>query len=261
VALEILYMRLFSDRLAQRNRELELIEVGRELLQHVTFRRNNQQDHVVADIVNACLADPDAGPMAAAVAMRLRRAVAAHETYSFHNDDVLEALLQVQPAAVLDALFSGEEVDQQVGVSLFQPLGRHRSNPLDVISCEALIAWCEEDRASRYPLAASIITFAHRPDATGPQVWSEQARALLANAPDTKSLLAVLIRRFRPMSWSGSRAAVIEVNGQLLDSVQAYVPSALMPFVGEAKAQLAQEIARERQWETEKDRARDERFE
>lgn len=130
-----------------------------------------------------------------------------------------------------------------------------------MISREALVAWCEGDREHRYFLSASIITFARRPEASGPLVWSEQAKALLASAPDPRSVLAVFIERFQPMTWSGSRAALIESNAQLLDSLESHVPSDVIPFVTEAKAQLAHDIAQERQWETRQDRARDERFE
>lgn len=136
----------------------------------------------------------------------------------------------------------------------------HESLPYP-ISCEALVAWCEGDSERRYPLAASIITFACRPEVIGPLVWSEQAKALLAHAPDLKTVLAVLIERFRPMSWSGSRAAMMEANVRLLDSFESYVLSGITLFVAEAKAELAQEVAQERQQETEQDRARDERFE
>lgn len=262
VALEILFMHLSSVRSAQRESEPELIEAGRELLQRITFRKDSQhRDHKLEGVVKACLTGPDAGPIAAEVVTRLRESVAAHETYSFHNDDLLKALLEVQPVAVLNALFAGDEKDQRVGVSVFEQMGDHRGNPVDAISCEALIAWCEGDRERRYPLAASIITFARRPDASGPQVWSEQAKALLAGAPDPRTVLAVLIKQFRPMSWGGSRAALMESNALLLDSLESHVPAGLMPFVTEAKAKLAQEVARERQWETEHDRARDERFE
>lgn len=43
VALEVLSMRLFSDRSAKRELEPELIETGRELLQRIEFRKNNNQ--------------------------------------------------------------------------------------------------------------------------------------------------------------------------------------------------------------------------
>jgi hypothetical protein len=257
VALKILYMRLYSDRSAQREHEPELLDSGRELLQRFTFhRRNPRAGYPLEVVVKACLTGPDAGPIAATVAARLRKVVAGYEAYS-----LLKALLEVQPMAVLDALFAGDDKGQQAGVRAFDHLGEHHANPADAIPCATLIAWCEGDRERRYPLAASIITFARSPEASGTQVWSEQAKALLAGAPDPLSVLAVFIKRFQPMSWSGSRAALMEANARLLDSPELHVPSGLMPCVSEAKAQLAQEVARERQREREWDQARDERFE
>lgn len=141
VALEILDMRLFADRSAQREHEPKLLEAGRELIRRVTFRKDRQRgDHQLADVVKACLTAPDTGPIAAYVAVRLRQAVATNETFSFDNDELLTALLEVQPAAVLDALFAGNEGDQQAGVDVFDHLADDQSNPADAISCEALIA-------------------------------------------------------------------------------------------------------------------------
>lgn len=261
VALEILAMRLHSDRRAERSHDANVLEAGRELLRRAEFRRDNPSaDHQLVTVAGSCLAASDAGPVAAAVAVRLRQAVVSGETYAFNNSELLKSLLELQPAAVLDAIFAGDH-DDRVGVGMFEHLYGHRANPADGISCEALIAWCEADGDHRYPLAASIITFACRREQNGPQIWSEQARALLANAPDPKRVLAVMIDRFRPMSWSGSRAALMEANGQLLDTVQLHIPSGLISFVIEAKARLAEAIAREREEETKRDRERDERFE
>jgi hypothetical protein len=53
----------------------------------------------------------------------------------------------------------------------------------------------------------------------------------------------------------------MEANARLLDSLDSDTPSGVAPFVTEAKVLLARDIARERQRETEQDRARDERFE
>lgn len=263
VALEILFMRLHLDDRAQRTHEPELLEAGRELLQRVTFQKSNNQheDYRLAGVAKACLLDSDAARLAAEIVGKLRQAVAAYETSSFDNRDLLKVLFELQPTAVLDALFDGGDEGQLAGVNLFERLDDHWGNPADAISCETLVAWCEGDRARRYPLAASIITFARRPEANSPQVWSEQANALLANAPEPAGVLAQLVKRFRPMSWSGSRAALMEANAQLLNSLEPHTASSLLPFVTEARAQLAREIAEERKWETEHDRAHDERFE
>ncbi|WP_421955135.1 hypothetical protein [Polaromonas sp.] len=262
VALEILYMRLFSDRLAPRQHEPELLEAGRELLRHVRFNRRSEHNiHNLAEVVRTCLAGPEAAPLAAELADRMRRAVAAYETYSFDNDGLMKALLTVQPTVILDALFKGDDREQKEGVMVFDHLHDHQSNPADEISCEDLIAWCNREREKRFPLAASFVTFARRAEESGSKVWSEQAKALLAHAPDPGSVLTVFVERFRPMIWGGSRATLMEANARLLDSLEEETASSLTLIITEAKAQLAREVEEEREWETAKDRARDERFE
>jgi hypothetical protein len=129
------------------------------------------------------------------------------------------------------------------------------------IPTDVLLGWCQEDPVPRYSLAASIITFWRRPELSDSPVWSDQAEALLAGAPDPNTVLAVFIGRFWPRTWSGSRAAVVEANSKLLDSLAPHIQCRVGSLVAEAKAQLAQEIARDRQLETATDRSRDERFE
>ena len=261
IALHILFMRFYSDISKQRQHEPELLDTGRKLLRCITFRKSNhREDYELARIVRCCLTGQEAAPLAAEVAGRLRRAVAKFETYSFDNDDLLKALLAVQPMAVLDALFD-EDQQQQVAVSVFDCLDDHRLNPADEISCEDLIDWCNRDGERRYALAASFVTFRSRAEESGPNVWSEQAKALLAHAPNPRSVLAVFTERFQPRSWSGSRAALMEANARLLDLLKAEVSANLVSFVADAKAQLARQVARERERETAEDRARDERFE
>lgn len=262
VALEVLSMRLFSNRANQRENEPEFLRAGREMLPHITFRKNNQlDDYTLAVVIKACLSDSDGGPVASQIAARFRHAVLTNETYSFDNNGLLKSLLELHPVAVLDALFEGNEANQQVGIHAFEHIGGHSSNPMDVVSTENLIAWCEGDREQRYLLASSVVTFANQSETSGPQLWSDQAKALLSNAADPKSVLAVFIKRFRPMSWSGSRSALIEANAQLLDSLEPNFPRDLKAFVDEAKVHLAKEVVEDRLWETREDRVRDERFE
>jgi len=261
IALEILYMRFYSDDTARRDHEPELLLAGQELLHRISFRNDNpSKTYHLANVAKACLIASDAGPIAADVAVQLRQAVANYEAYSFNNEELLTALLEIQPVAVLDALFSGSEEDRHAGVRVFDDLGDHRGNPADSIPCDTLIAWCNIDAEVRYPLAAAVITFNRHVEASAAHVWSEQAIALLHGARNPEAVLATFIARFRPTSWSGSRAALMEANARLLDSIAPLI-SSLGPFAMAAKAQFAQEVARERQLETEHDRITDERFE
>jgi hypothetical protein len=259
VAVEILSMRLHLDRSAQRSHEPEILEAGRELLQCAIFRMGNQsKDYELSNIAKLCLNGPESGKTTKKVAMRLKQAVSDYKTNSFDNDRLLSVLLELQPIVTLDALFAGDDKD---GIEMFSSLSDHRHNPADIIACDALITWCEADRERRYPLAASIITLMRRSEESYPKIWSEQAKVLIAQAPDPRTVLGVFIERFRPMSWRGSRATVMEENAQLLDNLEPYISSDMIPFVTEAKAQFAQQIAQVRQQETERDRGRDERFE
>ncbi len=84
---------------------------------------------------------------------------------------------------------------------------------------------------------------------------------MLNKAPDGVQVLAEFLRRFRPRSWSGSRAAIIESNARMLDELDFGGASAAISFIEQAKKRLADQIAEERHWETQRDRERDERFE
>jgi hypothetical protein len=261
VALEILYMRFHSDCSSERNLEPELLLAGQELLSRVSFRTSApSKSYHLAKLAKTCLAASDTKPIAADIAVRLRQAVANYESYSFNNEELLTALLEVQPVAVLDALFSGDEKDLQAGVHVFDHLGQHRGNPADAIPRDTLIDWCNVAPDIRYPVAAAIVTFSRYIEESASHVWSDQAAALLAGAPDHKKVLVTFIARFRPMSWSGSRAALMEANARLLDGVASLTPS-LEPFAMAAKAQFMEEVTAERQHETEHDRINDERFE
>ena len=262
VALEILSMRIFSNRSAQRSHEPELLEVARELLRRVTFRRDHHRDdYDLAEVVRACLIGPASAPVAAEIANRLKQAVAAYEIYSFDNENLMKALLAVQPIVVLDTLFEGDDREYQEGAKVLDYQHGHRSHPADVISCEELIAWCNQDPERRFALAASFVTFARRAEESGPQIWSEQAKALLVHSPDPRSVLVTFVERFRPMIWSGSRAALMEANARLLNSEELETMPRLVPLIAEVEAQLVRDIERERESETATDRVRDERFE
>ncbi|MET4372489.1 hypothetical protein ABIA99_005195 [Bradyrhizobium sp. LB12.1] len=262
VALEILQMRLHSDQSAQRPHELAVLLAGQELLRRIVFRKGSQTfNYNLARIAKVCLTGDELGPVAAEIAKRLKQAVADYEAYAFENDELLGALLGTQPTAVLDALFEGDEQQQSRGASVFDYLNDHRKNPADEIACAALVAWCDAAPKTRYDLAASIVSFSSRANEAELLVWTEHARALLSGAADPRSVLAVFLQRFRPTSWSGSRAVLMEANARLLDGLPIELSEELALFLNDAKDRLAREVAAERERETKHDQERDERFE
>lgn len=256
VAVNILYMRFHSDQSPTQKHHPSLVAAGLRLLSLLSFSNSNQrrEDYLLAGIAKACLSGPSGAEVAAEMARKLRAAIAARETFSFYNDDLIEALLAAQPQAVLDAVFPNGE-SPKAGFEIFEQRSEHRRALANAIPTPALLTWCEIDPERRFPLAASFVTFS-----VG-TAWSEVAKALLSRCPNPQPVLSAFIGRFRPMSWSGSRAALIEANAALLDQIDPNVRSALGAFVDDAKRTLVVEAARQRAWETRRDMEQDERFE
>lgn len=257
-ALQILHARFFSDRQANRPYEPTLILTAQQILQCFTFERGNStQEYQIVELIKLCFGSDQASDAAQEFAEKLRRAIEARETYSFENTHILRSLLKVQPRAVLEGMF-GDTKEDKPCIGLFDHI---EENPLDEVDPQVLLEWCKQSPKSRYYFMAYVISFAHRPGQNGPLDWSDQAKMFLANATNTRKILEIFIDRFRPNVWGGSRAAQIEANAQLLDSLRQFIPAELMPFVSQSQSQLYAEIAEERTWETKRDKAKDQRFE
>jgi hypothetical protein len=254
VALEILFMRLDSDHRQNRPHSHVLLEAGRELLKQYEPERNinDKLNYLLTEVIQYCLKGSEGAIVAGLVAHRLRQALRA-DAFLFH-ERLIASMLKAQPSATLTALLPNEEGCHEEALSTYNPIDHYAilpdMNPFNVVPCQSLISWCKGDREHRYSLAAKNITFARRSDATGPLVWSEQAKALLSTAPDPKSILNIFAHRFKPISWSGSRAAAMEANTQLLDQLEWIDAADLISFAEQHKRKLGEKIARMRQSET-----------
>jgi hypothetical protein len=253
VALDILSMRFFSDG-AQRPHDPVLIKTGQDLLARAGVLHGNLEDDALGQVVRVCLSDADAGPIAALLAVRWGQ---TRDAWS-EGTDTLEALLETQPIAVLNALFQASSEEWPGNRSLFD---RDERNPLSALPHTILLEWCDVDPERRYPWIAKLIRFMERPNPDGPPVWSEQAIALLTHAPDPNKLLDVFVPRFAPTSWSGSLAAIVASNAQLLDQLSAFASTDLQQYARDAKTRVMRYVAEERQRETEQERRQNERFE
>jgi hypothetical protein len=262
-AVEILHMRLFSDRQSKKPIDLALIEAGRELLKSFQFKRNDQNgDHRIEPIVKMCLSGPDGADGAKVLCMRFKKAIAARETYAFHNEHLLGGMFKVQPLATLDALFGGDTANQKLGCEIISDASHHRPNPLKSVSIVDLLAWCSSDPNKRFPLMARAISvFTGKPDQDTSIGWSDAALALIDKAPDRVAVLKPLARRLWPNQWSGSRAVAMERGLPLLETFARHSDPALAAFARAEKERLQRDIATERQRENREDRERDESFE
>jgi hypothetical protein len=261
VAIDILHMRMFSDRDQKKNDTSELVEAGRLLLSRLEFGDDDDQaDSRRESVVMACLNNADGAATAKAMCERLRTAVAADETHASYHEGLLRALLRSQPLACLDGLFGGNDDELEQGLGVISDLQLLDRNPMDASSADAVAQWCDVAPETRYAIAAAFITFSTTGENGGPE-WSATALLLLEQAPNRVDFLKRIVERFWPMSWSGSRATIAEANTKLLDQLPSYADPALSQFITQEKTCLAKEIEAERRNETKHDKDSDERFE
>jgi hypothetical protein len=262
VACEILYMRLHSDRDQKRPSELELREAGRELLQSVIFaNKENAQDHRMGSLVRACLTGDGGLQPFKSVCENFKKAVAAHKAYAFRYDDLIQSFFKARPADALEIFLGGDAANQKLGVKILGESTRHSKNPFKSVTPEIFIQWCEQSPADHYLAAAAVVPQFQNVGETSNREFSASAMGLLERAPDPVEFLKIFVHRFRPMSWSGSRAAIMESHIPLLKALESHADHRIADIAKLEGLRLTQEAERERLWETENDRNSDGRFE
>ena len=259
IAIEVLQMRLYSDKERKQEIAPELIDAGRELLQEIVFTgRNDRGDYRLGEIGAVCLTGENGAAVVKGICQRFKSAVAKYETSASGNDDLLVSLFATQPTAALDGLCGGDQRALELGIRVLRD-GGIRKHPLAVVSDEDLLRWCDIEPEVRYPAMADVITISERAGNKPPR-WTSLALRFLEKAPDPGGILLIFTSHFRPAGgWSGSLSTILESNAILLDQLEAY--PALREAVTEQKTQVRNWIEQERSRESLWNRQRDERFE
>jgi len=261
-AIEIVEMRLVRGSNRGQDSEMEVLNGGRELLRSYRFHHvHDLEDFHLGQVALHCLiADPDA-EIVQEMCFKLRESVANYEALADQYNDLLSALLTVQPKAALDGLFVGEPQSKKRPRGRSSDLGFFRVRPFDFVEPDLLIRWCEEDPSARFPLAASGIAPFELDAGKMPRTWNPVALRLLASAPDRVAVAEQLIANFSPISSWGSRADVIEASGKLLDDLRQFQDEALSEYIAQQRERLFNVIEDERKTDRMMDIERDDRFE
>lgn len=261
VALEIVHMRLHSEKDGKQGYTPDALNAGRELLRQIRFTRPNRENHRLGEIAKMCLVEEGDAAIVQELCRKLKDAIQKYETSMVYHDDLLRGLFAAHPVTVLNELFACDAAAQKVGVRIVDEGQSIHGNPLDVVPDNTLLAWCDEDPHNRYPLMARLITISLHLGEAGKRQWTSIAIRLLEKAPDRIQVLRQFTRQFSPMSWSGSLAAAIESNAELLDELESFPDAAVTQFVAQERSRLRAAIEDVRRSETAMDRRMDERFE
>lgn len=265
VALHMVSMRLHADSMDNHKPLPETIETGRALLNAYQLggrdSRATREDYELGVIVKVCLASNDGAPVVQHLCSTLKDAAARRDIRAYNYGNLVRALFDVHPETMLDGLFVGDEKSVSVGVSVVETLVRFRKHPLDGVSDEKFLAWCDHDPATRYPLAAAVGNLFKQSGDNDASEWTNLASALLKKAPDPQAVLNQIIRRLYPNSWSGSWATKMESHAKLLDQLDVGSKPEMAKAIAEARGRMREQIDTARRKENEEDKERSGKFE
>jgi hypothetical protein len=257
VAVDVLQMRLHSDRKAKQEDAPELLDAGRELIRQVPFVRtpDTMLDYRLGEIGKSCLGGQEGRAVVVEVCRRLKRAVAKYEARASSYDDLIGGLFEAQPAAALDALCGGGPLELAGGLRM---IGGLRQNPLDSMPESELFAWCNQEPSIRYPEVAGAITVWHgAKEGEAPQ-WTSRALHLLDRARDRIAVLRPYVGRIGLRTLDGANPDPIII---LLDALTTHTEPAVAQYAAQESARLGQIVNDLRRAQKEAEREKDESFE
>src|SRR5262249_62183386 len=132
------------------------------------------------------------------ISQRFKTAVSKKHTYAFRHGGLMRALFSMQPLTVLDALMGGDAANAKAGIDVINSIRLVHTNPIDAVPDDQLLAWCNEQPSTRYPLAAAFVSVVQGGDDGAAAQWSTTARALLEAAPNKVEGFGQLGFRFSP---------------------------------------------------------------
>jgi hypothetical protein len=263
-ALNILAMRLFADRTDGLETVPELIGLGKRLLEMFAFSEDHgnliREDHDLARIVHTCLKGESAGTITRKLVSGMTNAANGHVFDVYHYNDLIKALLEIQPLDVFDELFSPEQkIDHSL--QFLDAFEIRKTSIMTSVPDEIILEWCALDPTYRCGLMANVVPL-FKPSQEGePLVWTDLWHRLFQQAADPSEIFMCLIRRMYPTSWSGSLASILERRLPMLDALDLRGDEKLEKARDEAKENWARSIAEARRREAQLDRAESERFE
>ncbi|NQX65675.1 hypothetical protein HQN90_05995 [Paenibacillus alba] len=259
VAIDILQMRIHA-KIKDDVSEL-IASIGQELLIEYTFSGKNAPgiDYKLANILEYCFANEAASENTRIVLTKITEALENYDISTTDYDQSLFSLASSHPLVFIDVfLGKSDHLNYRIARLFSEDIATHR-NPILAINDDVILKWCNVNPTTRYPVAASVVV-PYRDLGSGLQ-WTPLAMSLINNSSDPILILNKLKSRFRPTSWSGSRAEILQSRLHLLLELQNHENPIVKDWAIQQERAFVEEIRLEREGELKHEREHNERFE
>jgi hypothetical protein len=265
VVIEILKMRFHRPKEESPKYSSSLIAVARDVLSMYSFlgerRRYNKLDYDLAQVARICLNDSEGSSAAAEICRSLVEAITDNRIYASDCPKLLNSLSRAHPIVFLDVFLGDNSLEVYHYRRMFTDDFERRNNPLNQISDDDLISWCNNEPEDRYTLIASAIQAFSKSTETGKLEWKPVVYSIFEKAPDLSVVLEHLADAIRPRSWGGSLADIFQKRAVLFLSLYQHDNVEIRTWARKQYSDLQETIKRERDWEERRNRERNESFE
>lgn len=193
--------------------------------------------------------------------------VDAFRFYSFDLDAITAILVSNFPEIVLNEVFTGDDRERRLIHHLFKDHLSRSSASLNSAPVARLVAWCQgdQDRITRVATAVRAYSAAEASDVPleHPKrvVLSEPIKALLQAAVDKQSIVNTIFSEIQPMSWSGSRADIMEIRAKAFAELLEHPLSEVRDLTTKKFEWVERAVREEREREAQEHGRREQRFE
>lgn len=263
VAIDIIVMRFYGRNEESPEISDSLMRVGQDLLSIYPFEqessRQDNRDHDLEVIARICLNGQAGVDTTTKIGQHFTKGIMDHRLYPFNYPRLLNSLAQVQPIVFLNMFLGNTDIEDYQRRRLFSDSFEGYGNPLDHISDDELLSWCENDAVVRYQLLLSVVEVFKESDETGKLEWTPIADTILERAPDLGSALERLASAIIPMSWSGSRADIMKRRLVLFPKLFEHGNTEISSWAKNQHSNLQEKIRNELKFEHSDERERYER--
>lgn len=269
--LDILEMRFFVGKDSTYMPSEDLLSAGRWAIRNLLSGEREQMDlsriRGIERIARRCLSASAPEQEIKEIVKLLCDGVDAFRFYSFDLDVTITTLTSNFPEIVLSEVFSSGDREHRLIHHLFKDRLSRSSPSLNSAPVSRLIAWCQgdQDRIARVATAVCAYTAAEAGDVPleHPKrvVLSEPIKALLQAAVDKRGIVDTIFSGIQPMSWSGSRADIMEVRARAFAELLEHPLPEVRDLAARKLERVEQVVRQEREREAVEHSGREQRFE
>lgn len=181
--------------------------------------------------------------------------------YMHSFDDAIRTTAELAPEEFLNRIFSGDE-DIQKKRRFFIERGGMDRLPLAGIDINALIAWCQsQSNEEVWPVIGASIQLWERGSDQGGIELPDTALRFLEASPHPTEVLKAFASKLEPMSWSGSRADIMQGRTEAFRTLVQHPNQDIAKAASDVIREITKRIDTERRWEQRRDEEREQTFE